>query len=477
MNASHAFARARPRAITMRETYRYKGEISRNTYLELDEAAEGCQGTITIEVPYDGQQCFSEQARQDVAAGKACGLQDHQAVIGYLAFGNAGHTDLPSRLSANLSSFAWPLVLPLSEGGADLQELIRRDAVARLQQSYRIASEALNIELMRASAGITDEGPGLSADGQGSPARHAFQPNLMLDLQVEVIVPNHLAPQEVILQQACLSWPYVTAPPLFRLQTQEGQSWNAMQPVLFDTTTQQVIWSDQLLPQGRRLLQKDPHPSIAAGYTAFHTPCMRLWTERSTDLHEVDRLEASFEILLKGVLLSGLQARAFDATGRPARWPIELSSALEAHLTLWLDDLFRGKIYTPRCFLVFEGVVASRERVDDIRALLQDMGFTITGEQPETEAGGAIRQFTLTAERTERARQMRLQIVLRGEVVQTEISTLVRGGRTYRTGQTTGRSTLEIVVSQAADHVQLTETLNELQQALKERFRHMRSIR
>lgn len=495
MSTSPVFARAKPRTVTIEELYHYQGEISRNTYIDLTSNSAGNvhlpEGLITVELPYDGHRWLDERARQDIDAGHHAGLDEHQAVVAYLAFDQTAHTDLARRLALDPLTTAWPLVLPLrGDTREELTDLIARDAVCRIRQAYRIDPAVIEIIPVQVSIGLTEEVDILAANrggrsGRTLEARPGFEPDLALAIDLKVILPHDLGCQEVFLEQAAVRWPVTTVPRLLKVQTEESQPREALRSVQFDPEGRQVIW--RALP-----LRRITHPAGPSEYDRFETAGLRLWIYRPTDLYDTHRLDATFELLLCGVLLSGLQIRPFEATGKPANWPrrslhdpdmsdettLHIGTRLRVDLAIWLEDIFHEKTYTPRRHLVFDGVIPTPERVEDITALLQDLGFeNIDTLHDERGPDGNVRWLALEARRTERARQMDVRVIFQGETARTEAATYIRGGRSYTTEQMTGRSVLDIIVRQAADHVTLTETLNDLQVKLKERFLHVAEVK
>lgn len=499
MSDSPVFSRVQPRTITIEETYHYQGEISRNTYIDLASDDTGSlhtpEGLITIELPYDGHRWLDEQARQDIDTGREAGLEDREAVVAYLAFDEVTHTDLPGRLALDPSHNAWPVILPLrDDAGEELADLIARDAVCHIRHNYQVdpqETEALKIMPVEASIGLTEEVDILDRDSQPDvmpEIRPGFESDLALTIKLSVTLPRDLGCQGIVLERASVRWPSVAIPDLFEVQAEEDEQEEALGSVQFDPEAREVVWHNLPLQP----VQRDPQQAARSEYDQFKTSNLRLYTYRPTDLYDVSRLDATFELLLPGALLSGLQVRAFDATGKPLNWSprslndtetsnetvLAIGARLKVDLAIWLEDIFHEKTYTPRRHLVFDGVIPTRERVEDIKGLLRDLGFeSVDTLHHEPGPSGNIRFLELEANRTERTRQMDVRVVLQGETARTEAATYVRGGRSYTTEQTTGRTKLDIIVRQAADHSTLTETLNSLQMKLKERFLHVTEVK
>ena len=493
MTTSPVFARAQPRAVTIEETYYYEGEISRNTYLDLARDEEGNvrepAGRIVVEAPYDGFRWLNQQAQADIEQGIAKGLDEHEAVIGYLAFGNMVHTDLPSRLGVDLLSTAWPILLPLQDrAGQGLRKLIQQDAVCHIREDYRIDSAANDTIPIQVSVGLNEEPDLLDAltgstqGGSRSKSYQTFQRDLALGLNLQVIIPKAYTCERVLLEQGSVSWPHMTLPHLLNLQPPKGAPNASSLSLQVKPTTGELIW--QNIP-----LKRSSSEGSQSEYSVFETRKFALRTERPTDLYEVSSLDARFDLLLDQVLLSGLQVRAFASTGKPVAWQrfslndpalfdepiLRIGTRLHVGVRIWLEDVFRQKTYTPRRHLEFEGVVPSKERIEDIKGLLQDMGFERI--EVQIDGGDAIRRARLKAIRPEHARQMEIHIDIRGELGHATTRRIIAGGLSHQTDQTIGRTSLDIIVRRAADHQVLTETLNNLQVSLNERFLHVSGVR
>jgi hypothetical protein len=92
------FARARPESVKIDETYRYRQEISRNTFLGPMNPPP--DGRIEVAVPYDGHAFFTRDAIADVALhlDRRPEKQEADAVIR-----SSGAVELPGDQSAEAS--------------------------------------------------------------------------------------------------------------------------------------------------------------------------------------------------------------------------------------------------------------------------------------------------------------------------------------------------------------------------------------
>ena len=123
----------------------------------------------------------------------------------------------------------------------------------------------------------------------------------------------------------------------------------------------------------------------------------------------------------------------------------------------------------------FDEVVPDLQRMDDISAVLRDRGFGV--ERTKNEIGDDEPLWLIRAERNEGPDTIRLDIVVRGRRHRTERRLKTPGWHDYKTEIGSGELTLTVYGEVPRSSRELTTEVNELRQALTDRFNRMKSQR
>jgi len=207
---------------------------------------------------------------------------------------------------------------------------------------------------------------------------------------------------------------------------------------------------------------------------------MLLSVQHPGELYERDELEVRAEVKIPGYLLSGLDARLYDATGQLAADQPERMTRIHADATLMLDDAFAKRDFTPSQQLFFDEIIPDDMRITDIRSSLDEQGFTVwpPAATPLPGSTSAVVRWFLAAERQEGPDTMKLWIFVEGRHFETvEETVAVGGGKTNTTRRQSGDLHVFIRGTLARDSKELTHEMNALQQKLRERYGRVRARR
>jgi hypothetical protein len=100
---------------------------------------------------------------------------------------------------------------------------------------------------------------------------------------------------------------------------------------------------------------------------------MQLYIEQPGQLRSESLLRGQMEVEVESELLSGLDARLFDALGhRQARGTLSLQTTLTVDFSVVLEDEFNRRFMSATHTLHFDEVVPDNARIDDINAALRE---------------------------------------------------------------------------------------------------------
>jgi len=526
------FARVNVETAELTEEYRYKQELSRNRWTA---AAGEPVGRIRVVVPYDGGGHFTREAIADLGVEGISG----EALIGHLVLSGYGHTDLG--LDAGLDETAGAIPLQVPVGGELSAEDLAADRQAFvLAHEYRadlghlpavpIAVQAFlldpdGVDLARYRTAVDDikrlikSLPGIdavSAEGRRRFEQQAaqtpvpgsqyslkelisdlatqiqqqvsFRSSLQLRLVVLLFLPSDGPPADSVrkrgaeqiagkagdsseprLERVAIEWPTITSLRAVHLEIPGSKT----QPrIVYNPNTRCVEWFEVPMT----LLDGDSH----GGLRTYSSPPMILNIEQPGELYERPSLRGTVSARVDGTLLSGTQARLFDATGRPVRAPAtSLRSVVEAEFELILGDAFTGRILSPFQHLVFDQVIPDPARIADVETALESRGFDVVKLSLEGEsapAGGTGLKHFLFADRAEGPDTMQLWIYIEGRNYTTERESQRAGGTKYTTKLDSGELKIYVRGSLPGDSRELVLEMNTLQKVLREQFARIRQI-
>ena len=106
---------------------------------------------------------------------------------------------------------------------------------------------------------------------------------------------------------------------------------------------------------------------------------MTLSISNPGELYKQEKLSGQVEVTVNR-LLSGMDARLYDATGKqcqPRRPELKLKSIVTTEFSLPLYDAFARRTMSPYQWLYFDEVIPSEMRIDDIVMALRNRGFRV----------------------------------------------------------------------------------------------------
>jgi hypothetical protein len=464
-----ALARARPASVTLTETYFYERVIARHHPSQIGGPPTGL---IQVVVPYDGEQYLSRKAYRDVRQqfGRTA-PRDAEALIGHLALLETGRTDLANVLDLSGSFESVPLLLPVTMGDLTYPNGLRADRHACVvEYTYRPDDpELIPVDVdLRIS---DDEGGAPSGRSTEERVRRlgasgGFHPDLLLHVNVTLLLPNRLErpPKPPRIKRITLDWPTITSLRGLHLIV-DGRP----HPLSYDPATGSLGWIDVPMQSS-----KTPH----SGYYCYTSRLVQLAIHQPGELYQQDSLGGRVEIEVPGRLLSGLQARLHDATGRRSdRAAPKLSTRLVAEVRLILDEAMTHRHLTPHQLLHFDQVIPDPMRLADIEAALRDCGFRIESTEARPTAGQDNLNHLVVAKHRRGPDNMELLLFVEGRRYPTQRRSRIQGGLTYTSAFESGELHIHAVGILPPDSEVATHEMNEVQAALRDRFERLRARR
>ncbi len=468
-------ARAWLESAKIEEQYQYSQEISLNAAVRRSGDPEG---KIKLVLPYDGDKYFTRQAYQDVSSAREAGAApEDEALVGTLALTDYEKTDLEGTLGLQDTYGSVPIRvrIPSPPAAADDDDQLLTDRSACVvSHEYRpvapkVVPAHIDIELDDPdTAGILRRNEVI---GKYPERQLGFEPDLWLRMTVRLHLPRkQVEGAEAEVSKVFLSWPTHTSLSSLKLRA-AGQAQLRYNPEQeHEGRKGGLEWSDVPMaledekPVAKRVrISQSPDDDLVT----FSSGTMTLLISKPGELYQRETLSGRVEVSVNR-LLSGMDARLFDATGkqcRPRRPRLKLKSIVTTGFSLPLDDAFARRTLWPYQWLHFEEVIPSGMRIVDIVTALRNRGFKVDELHNVDPENCWIR-----AQLVHGPDRLRLDIFVTGEQHKTKRKRSVQGGMTYRTAVDSGELRIYVYGSLRADSTPVVREINALRRALRERF-------
>jgi hypothetical protein len=497
------YARARAESVKIEEKYHYRQEISLNA--DVSEVGHPA-GMIKIVLPYDGDEFFTRDAYADVDAARREGaVPADKAVVGFLALTDYEKTDLEGSLGlqGNYGSVPIAARLPVRPGPGETDQLIIDNSEFVISQEYR--PEALKVLPVHVDMELDDPDTAEDPDrpqrpsevdgiadllarllerikviGNAPERQLDFEPGLWLRVTVRLHLPRAQAEKvEAKVTKVSMSWPTHTSLSSLELHAGSGSALRYNPEQEHDGRKGGLEWSDVPMaligqqPDAENLRSagdpaaEEEDPEVRKELVTLTSGEMTLSISNPGDFYKQDTLSGRVEVTVNR-LLSGMDARLFDAAGWPypaRRSGLKLTSVVTTEFSLSLYDAFVRRAMSPYQWLYFDEVIPSALRLDDIAMALRNRGFRVFFERNPDPANCCIK-----AERVQGPDLLRLQVYVRGEQHKVWRERSVDGGMTYRTPVESGDLRLYVYGSLRGESKSVVREINALRRALRERF-------
>ena len=210
-------------------------------------------------------------------------------------------------------------------------------------------------------------------------------------------------------------------------------------------------------------LEDDPG---AGELRTFVSQAMTLVIPQPGELYQEKSLDGQVKVTVNR-LLSGLDARLYDATGTLRGHPrVEQQSRGRHRVRAYAGRRFCAAHLSPHQQLHFDEVIPDETRIDDIMMALKNLGFKVDDPWPDQ---GPEKRW-LFAERPEGPDMLRLVLYVEGKQHKSRRQRTVSGGTTYRTDLDSGELRIYAYGGLARNSHPVVQEMNALREALRERF-------
>lgn len=453
-------ARARVRSVRISERYFYKQEISENATRYREKAPKG---RIRLVLPYDGDRYFTRQARRDVDHAHRPGTE---ALIGHLVLTDFEHANLDGLLDEGPTHGSVPIRTRIAglTGPGEPDPLIADRSVCVISHDYVPDTQHFKVDPVDVDAWLRDpddagfSNANVASDFAGKRLQImrqvGFLPELQLRMTVRLAIPREQSEgARATLRQVFISWPTHTS--LRSLKLFVGGRRHLLR---YNPRREGLEWSDITM-----VLEADPG---GGELRTFVSPFMVLVIPQPGELYQEVSLDGQVKVTVNR-LLSGLDARLYDATGTLRAHPrVARQSLISTTFALTLDDAFARRTLSPHQQLHFDEVIPTEARIDDVMMALKNLGFKVSDPWPDQ---GPEKRW-LFAERAEGPDKLELVLYIEGKQHKSRRQRTVPGGMTYRTDLDSGE--LRIYARGWLDRNSrpVIQEMNALREALRERF-------
>ena len=487
------YTRARPEKVKITERYSVSQEISKSPTRGLGPRT----GRVDIAVPYDGGQYFTQQAVDDVRWGltgrQASGRG--KAVIGHLRFVDHAKTDL-RRVIGQMRQYhnvgVVPLEVPIPADVGSAGELAADRKTCVIAYDYEPdRPEVLPAELI---ADFHDPDSMnmygvklLSSDGEMDLAetidwlrqKVSFRSELVMTIRARVAIPvkaGQLPDPRIKLMS--VEWPAITSLRTTELEimgfTRTGEWKTNSHPVRYNPVHRRLEWEGVSMGEGEI-------PEGSPDMRVYTSPMMQLRIGHPGELFTAEVLKMHAEIEIVGYLLSGLEARVFDATGSTDNRPHmpKLVTRVDIGTDFYVADIFAKRDFLPYQQFIFDDVIPDEMRITDISTVLRNAKFQVEHkEHPGNRENPSSPKWLLSAHRRQGPDKLELLIAVEGEKYILDRQQIMGNNRIKISGsKESGRMRLSVLGTLPRDHFDLTREMNLLQQALRDRFRFQTTSR
>ena len=440
-------------------------------------------------MPYDGSRFFPRKAIRDVE--RALHSLDAEpeatdATIGHLVLTNFQDTNIGQVLGLDDRYGAIPLRLPVKSTEFDpMRDLASDSHEYRHEIPYSPNEDQPRLVPVEVDIGLEDPDnadlPDIDAETKPEQLDDiadkimdyvGFRQELNVVINVRITLPPRRGrpPRKPVVRRVAVELPTITsvAPSFLALSVGGVDT-----PVQHNPENRCIEWSDiRTRPAGHSDEGEPWH---------FESPEMVVTIDEPGELFARDELDVEVDIEAPGLLLSGVEARLFDACGRQRRGPgaaaLRVRSMIALRCTVVLRDAFARRTLSPYQSFHFDEVIPEDLRVADIATALGDLRFTVRKVNLAGVGGNTEFRHFLFAERTEGPDTMRLWVFVHGDRYTTERRSRRSGGDLYTSTFETGNVRIVVRGTVRGNSRNLIHEVNELQLALRDRFRRLKAQR
>jgi len=202
--------------------------------------------------------------------------------------------------------------------------------------------------------------------------------------------------------------------------------------------------------------------------------------DRPGELFAGKTMHVDVEVELPGELLSGMDARYFDALGNRRKnldQVLAVRSLVSTRATVMLWDAFADRSVAPFQSFSFDEIVPDPLRVADVCAALTDQHFTVSQPPQSRSAAKKRTRDLVVAVRDDGANPIYLWVYVEGRKHLTRRESRHHWGHRYTSKMDSGTMQIYVRGVVSGDTKALARAMNDLHLTLRDRFRRLTAHR
>jgi hypothetical protein len=212
-------------------------------------------------------------------------------------------------------------------------------------------------------------------------------------------------------------------------------------------------------------------PGKDAGTRIYQSAVCWLKIGHPGELFEQDRLEVNAQVKVPNYLLSGLEARLYDATGQVQPRQPQLATKLNIRTSVYPADIFAGRAFSPYQQFVFDDIIPDEMRITDVVNVLRNSRFTVEEPRAQTPQDPLAPTWLVLAHRSQGPDNLDLLVAVEGIRTTLDREQIMAASVKLRGSTQSGQIKVSVLGTLPRDHRELTREINAFQQKLRDRFR------
>jgi len=245
----------------------------------------------------------------------------------------------------------------------------------------------------------------------------SFRSELLMSFTVKLAIP--VKPGQAVpsprVRLMSVKWPAITSLRTTDLEimgySRRGEWKTNSHAVRYNPAHRRLEWEDVSLEDGGV-------PEGSPDVRVYETKMMQLKIGHPGELFTAETLRMHAEVEIPGYLLSGLEARVFDATGNADFRPQmpKLTTRVDVDTEFYVADIFSKRDFMPYQQFIFDDVIPDEMRITDIATVLRNAKFHVDPQQhPGNRDNPETPKWLLSASRLQGPDTLELQIAVEGE--------------------------------------------------------------
>lgn len=381
MTKPRIYVDAVPEKIIAQEQYTYEITISAFPDTEFKQA----KASIELDVPYDGDRCFSKDAVHNIEE-EPFHSNEHEHVsgfIGHLALGAAYNWE--TDLSRPAQPTIYPIEIPLQMGDFNQEQWDTDEWRAKVTEEYSLEDlhfPPIEIEIELFDDPISSPATPFEEFIQQRLKNNKLEGAMVFDFVIRIPLPQMVERKgiSVLLEELELAWLTIAAPwqmSWFIQETRDGKERFVEKSWQYDTKRCAIFLEN--IPTERQV--NDAQSPLA--YYKSHLRMLMilpgLFVPGESNIIN-SNLNGKVKVRIDNLLLSGREIAWMGADGYLSKKDppkLILQTEILAQFSAMLAERFPNRSLTTYRQWIFPGVDLTDARASDVAAALLDLGYRL----------------------------------------------------------------------------------------------------